>query len=211
MKVPKITPSPPTKTPLQNDFRVNQLKIPAVANTGTKQVTMNKPKSTLKFMSEADLKPKTRVNRKNLGPNGHWEFERKLGAGTGFIYLIEDAANMRMYIGKKGFYGRGLSNEGVESNWKWYTSSCIPLNAAIKACGKEFFRFYVLDEYRTRGGLAHAEIWSIMHVEALINRDEWYNAAFDAITYKINEPVSELHKYRLKQIIEGCADDLKVF
>jgi len=208
---------PAPKTPLQNppipktDYRVGQLVIPPVNITGTKAVKMNTPGSKLTFLSDADLRLRKRVNRKLLGPNGHWEFCRQLGAGIGFIYLVEDAANQKMYIGKKKYYGRGDANSGKESNWKWYTTSSIPVNRSIKNNGKEYFRFYVLDEYRTAGGLAHAEVWSIMYVEALINKHEWYNSAVDAIQYQINEPISILHRERLKAIIAGDSDTLEIF
>ena len=107
------------------------------------------------------LTPRARV-AKDLSTNGHWEFDEPLGNGFGFIYLIHDRINDRMYIGKKQYVGAGKLNKGVESDWKKYTSSCKALQASIKANGKEMFKFYVLEQYRVRGTLGYAETWSLM-------------------------------------------------
>lgn len=162
---------------------------------------------------KVSLNPRSRTNREAQGVNGHWQFDRPLCQGRqfGFIYLIHDTVNDRMYIGKKQYFGTGQANRGQETNWKWYTSSCKALQDAIKANDKEEFLFYVLDEYQIRGTLGFAETWSLMFVEAPANRDKWYNMLVNKISWSVKEGISQKHKDRLKAIIAGDADKLTVW
>lgn len=159
------------------------------------------------------LTPQSRTNRAAQGVNGHWQFDRPLCQGNqfGFVYLVHDTFNNRMYIGKKQYFGTGKENRGQETNWKWYTSSCRALKDAIKANDKEGFLFYVLDEYQIRGTLGFAETWSLMFVEAPANRDKWYNMLVNKISWSVKEGISQKHKDRLKAIIAGDADKLTVW
>jgi hypothetical protein len=162
---------------------------------------------------QVSLEPKTRNKRSQQGVNGHWMFDSPLCQGHqfGFIYLIHDTINSRMYIGKKQYFGAGKKNRGEETNWKWYTSSCTALQKAIKANSKEGFKFYVLDEYRVRGTLGFAETWSLMQVEAPANRDKWYNMLVNKISWTVKEGISAKHKERLKAICEGKSDTLTIW
>ena len=169
-----------------------------------------KPTKALKLI-KVSLEPRSRTKREIQGTNGHWQFDKPLcqDGQFGFIYLIHDKVNNRMYIGKKQYFGTGKENKGQETNWKWYTSSCKALQEAIKANGKEHFEFYVLDEYYVRGTLGFAETWSLMFVEAPANRDKWYNMLVGKISWTVKEAISEKHKSRLLKIITGNEKELE--
>lgn len=163
-----------------------------------------KPTKAVKLI-KVSLEPRSRTKREAQGTNGHWQFDKPLcqDGQFGFIYLIRDNVNKRMYIGKKQYFGTGKENKGQETNWKWYTSSCKALQEAIKANGKEHFDFFVLDEYVVRGTLGFAETWSLMYVEAPANRDKWYNMLVNKISWSVREGISDKHKSRLRAILDG--------
>jgi len=149
-----------------------------------------------------------RVSRKDYDelPNGHWHFEEDMRSkpkAVGFIYIIKDIAERRLYLGKKSYVGAGKKNKGVESNWKWYISSSKLLSASIKENGKDNFEFYCVEEYCTKGGLSFAETWSLCSVEALNEGSIWYNGLIGKVSWKVKEAVTERHKKRLTQIIHG--------
>lgn len=173
------------------------------------------PQKELKGMRiiKVTLDGTKRQSRKNLARNGHWQFDKPMcnNKEFGFIYLIHDTLNQRMYIGKKQFFGTGKANKGEDTNWKTYTSSCTALQEAIKANAKETFRFYVLEEYKIRGTLGFAETWSLMAVEAPANRDKWYNMLVNKISWSVREGISEKHKHRLRTIVNGLSHELEVW
>lgn len=82
----------------------------------------------------------------------------------GFIYLIVDSQTTRCYIGKKQFrFKRSRQVAGrkrkihVDSDWKEYTSSCIPLQDDILAFGKDRFRFIILQLCSGKAELSYLE------------------------------------------------------
>lgn len=102
------------------------------------------------------------------------------------------------YIGKKNFRGRGKKNKGVVSNWKSYTSSSKYLKELIKKKGKDKFKFIIIEQYYTLGGLSFAETWSQVVCETPSNNGEFMNRFIDKVTWKVTEPVSTRHRRRLK-------------
>lgn len=67
----------------------------------------------------------------------------------GFIYLIENMKNGRMYVGKKHFWTRRKDKKTNrrtkrESDWRNYYSSSDELQADVELEGKEFFRRTIL-------------------------------------------------------------------
>ena len=149
------------------------------------------------------LYPATRVSRKSLAPNGHWDFPEQLGNGFGFIYVIRDTVENKLYLGKKQFVGAGKVNKGLETNWKSYTSSCDALVLSIRKHGKEYFKFYALEQYKKRGTLGWAETWSLCFVEAPLNRDKWHNGLINKVSWNVSETITTRHKDRLAAIIKG--------
>jgi len=161
----------------------------------------NKPATGIRI-NKVTLEPKARVFRTQNDPNGHWEFDMPMGANGefGFIYLIHDTVNDKRYLGKKQFLGTGKINQGQETNWRWYTSSCNALNEQMKLYEKELFKFYCIEQYKIRGSLGYAEGWSLMHVEALAKRDKWYNGLVNKVSWKVSEGITEKHKKRLSEL-----------
>ena len=141
----------------------------------------------------------SRVDSTKYGKNGHWDFDEELGMKgfVGFIYVIVDKNNNKIYLGKKQFKGAGKLNKGQESNWRWYISSSKELSAAIKNYGKEGFEFIAIEQYRTKGMVSYAEVWSLMFVESPYRQDKWYNLLVNKVSWTVKEPISERHKRRL--------------
>lgn len=136
---------------------------------------------------------------------GHWSnFPPGLNPekAVGFVYLIVNLDTNQKYIGKKFFRGRGKANKGQESNWKTYTSSSKTVNEMIETLGKSRFRFIIIEQYFTLGGLSWAETWSQVQVEVPSNNDEWLNRFIDKVTWKSSESVSKQHKRRLASWIK---------
>jgi hypothetical protein len=130
---------------------------------------------------------------------GHWKTFGDLDPekASGFVYIIIDKDTNRKYIGKKNFRGRGATNKGVESNWKTYTSSSKFLNELIKEKGKDRFRFAILEQYYTSGGVTFGEVWTQIVCEVPTNNEEFMNRYIDKITFKVTEPITARHRKRL--------------
>lgn len=104
---------------------------------------------------------------------GHWQYPRKFRISDylGFVYCIHRIKDGKFYIGKKNLTVRGKKRSkdyGKEHKWRDYTGSSIHLNADIEELGKQEFGFEIIDLYRTRGGLYHAEAYLQMVSEALL-------------------------------------------
>jgi hypothetical protein len=147
----------------------------------------------------------SRVNAKNYSGNGHWHFVELLGKGKqiGFIYAIRNRVSGRLYIGKKQYRSLGKLTKNQESNWPWYISSCIELSNDIKLLGKENFDFIVLEEYKTKGGLSYAEVWSLIISEVNCDNSKWYNRLVNKVAWIVKEPPTARHRERLARFIEG--------
>jgi hypothetical protein len=134
--------------------------------------------------------------------NGHWEFPENLGGKEyfGFVYAIFDPKTKRGYIGKKQFFGTGKLNKGQDSNWRRYTSSCKELNEEIRLRGIQNFSFIVLEQYKIRGTLGWAEVWSQCIAETPTS-NVWYNGLIEKVSWTVKEAITDRHKERLSQII----------
>jgi hypothetical protein len=132
---------------------------------------------------------------------GHWTaYPRKLDPenAIGFVYMIVDLETHRKYIGKKLFKGLGKKNKGQTSNWRSYTSSSKWLTEQIRERGKRRFRFIIIEQYYTLGGLSFGEVWSQITLKTPLRNDEFINRYVDRITFKVTEEVSERHQKRLR-------------
>lgn len=95
---------------------------------------------------------------------GHWIIDIEFNPDDfwGFVYEIEEIATGRSYIGKKQFRfkrkkTRSNKSNTKESDWKEYTSSCIPLQEAIETQGKDKFVFRMLSLCSGRCQLTYEE------------------------------------------------------
>jgi hypothetical protein len=137
--------------------------------------------------------------------NGHWDYPETLGTASyvGFIYVIKDVVNSKLYLGKKSFRGSGVLNKGQKSNWPWYISSSKELSESVKMNGKDNFEFIAIEQYATKGGLSYAETWSLCHVHALVHKEKWYNGMIGEISWKIREPPTQRHIERLHNVMDS--------
>lgn len=105
----------------------------------------------------------------------------------GFIYLITNNVTGMRYIGKKQYhFTRKVKQAGTtrrktvikESDWRYYTGSCNPLNKDIKELGKDNFSFIILYHSESKGGLHWLEIEAQVRLNVLkevdINNERLY-------------------------------------
>lgn len=145
------------------------------------------------------------VDARNYRNNGHWDWDDEpLGSkpNIGFIYVIKDIINAKLYLGKKQFVGAGKVNKGQDSNWRWYISSSKELSESIKTHGKDNFEFIAIEQYKSKGGLSYAETWSLLHVQTPVYRDKWYNVLINKISWRVTEPPTARHRERLHAIMK---------
>jgi hypothetical protein len=127
-----------------------------------------------------------------MADTGHWNcagLKIDPDGAVGFVYMIIYTETNQKYIGKKNFKGRGKLNKGKGSNWKTYTSSSSYLNDLIKEKGKDKFKFVILEQYYSVGGLSFAETWSQVVCETPSKNEEFMNRFIDKVTWKVTELV----------------------
>lgn len=119
----------------------------------------------------------------------HWKGKRPTpDTHYGFVYLITNKVSGKKYVGRK-FYHRWSKRKKVgNSDWRFYTGSCKPLNDDIKELGKENFTFSILKQFKTRGNVIYYEANYQHKKDVLIARDEegnrlWYNNNISAIRF----------------------------
>lgn len=134
----------------------------------------------------------------------------------GFVYLIRNKVTGQLYIGKKQFWSeRHLKVEGRKnrkkvlspSKWEKYTGSCTYLNDDIKKLGIDSFEFYIVETYRTRGGLYYAEAnlqhkFDVMYTRLDKDLRLFYNGNIAAVKF-IPREYSKESSLRIRQIIKG--------
>jgi len=142
------------------------------------------------------------VNKGKVFKNGIWLYDRQMDstAFKGFIYLIKDPYMERFYLGKKNYRSTRGKNKGNEMDWRTYKSSSKSIKYMLEERSLSDFEFHCIEEYKTLGGLSHAETWTLCVVEALTT-DEWYNRLINKIAWVVNEKVTERHKRRLCNLI----------
>ncbi len=80
----------------------------------------------------------------------------------GFVYLITNLSNQRLYIGRKVFWfhrkpPEKKRREKKESDWKKYYGSCDELKEDVKLLGTHMFRREILSLHLTKGKTNFAE------------------------------------------------------
>ncbi len=151
-----------------------------------------------------------RVDKSLLELNGHWEFPEQMYTDNyiGFVYAMQNKLTGMKYIGKKLYAGMGVQNKGVESNWKYYCSSNKLIDADVKVVrtagfpASELFDFICLEQYRTKGGLSFAEVWSLVMAETPSNYNKFYNRLINGVSWAVRERVTDRHKTRFFEFLE---------
>ena len=137
--------------------------------------------------------------------NGHWRFPNQLDfkKAQGFIYGIRRVSTGQIYIGKKNFRKESKIKKihGTQSDWREYTSSSENVNKLIEVFGMEDFRFYVLEQYYTKGGLGWAETWSQCHAEIAQDHVRYLNRLIEKVSWRSTEKITDRHRDRLTRLI----------
>lgn len=111
---------------------------------------------------------------------GNEEFtEDKVGDYAGFIYLITNLDNAKMYVGKKNFTksksyqkNKKRKRRRVTSDWMTYTGSNNELNEDIQKGAK--IKKEIIHLCKSKGWMSYLETKEIIERDALIN-DQYYN------------------------------------
>jgi len=159
-----------------------------------------------------------------LSNHHHWGgLEPDPGCFFGFIYLIENTINGRLYVGKKQYWAatgnfRNRSShistdkwrpeQWKPSDWNYYTGSSRELNADIKKFGKDKFRFIILSQHSTKGDLHYEEIkeQAVRNVLAEKLTEDvylYYNKSIAAIKFRPPDHVSDSVREKLSLAIKG--------
>lgn len=118
---------------------------------------------------------------------GHWSLDKDLvwnPDAFGFVYLIINKIDGRLYIGSKQMVKKitrkplkGKKNkrhETAESDWKTYTGSCRELNEDIQKLGKNNFEFYITEWASGKMDLKYKELKKQMINNAIYSK-KYYN------------------------------------
>jgi len=102
----------------------------------------------------------------------------------GFVYLITDKSNNKMYIGKKGFWSKktlpplkGKTRKRrsiVESDWQTYYGSSDMVKQLLLEHGSENFHREILYLCRTKGEMGYLEAKEQFTRNVLLD-DNYYN------------------------------------
>jgi len=99
----------------------------------------------------------------------------------GFVYLIENLANGRSYVGKKLFWAsktRQVNKKKrrykAESDWRDYYGSSEELLRDVEHYGKQAFRRTILHLCRSKGEASYLEAKEQFDRDVLM-RDDYYN------------------------------------
>ncbi len=133
--------------------------------------------------------------------NGHWEFPEQMGTAAyiGFIYVIVDTLTGKKYIGRKSYRAEA---SGRENDWRRYISSSKLLSEILQQDDREFFRFIVLEQYKTKATMCYAETWTMCQAN-VAESDVWLNKLIPECRWKLKEVLTARHKQRLDEIISG--------
>jgi len=159
-----------------------------------------------------------------LSNHHHWGgLEPNPDCFFGFIYLIENTINGRLYVGKKQYWAatgnfRNRSShistdkwrpeQWKPSDWNYYTGSSRELNADIKKFGKDKFRFIILSQHSTKGDLHYEEIkeQAVRNVLAEKLTEDvylYYNKSIAAIKFRPPDHHSDSAREKLSLLNRG--------
>jgi len=109
---------------------------------------------------------------------------------VGFVYLITNKANSRMYIGKKlskfskttyktvklknGTKKRKKIKSKIDSDWREYYGSSIELNKDVEALGKDNFTREILFYCKSKAECSYIEARE-QFVRRVLESDDYYN------------------------------------
>jgi hypothetical protein len=132
---------------------------------------------------------------------GTTEFTSEMiGEYVGFVYIITDLTNNKMYVGKKLFSskrtlpplkGKTRKRKVIkESDWMSYYGSSEELMTLVESNGPESFKREILHLCHSRGEMSYLEAKEQFDREVLLS-DDYYNGI-------INCKIHKSHVKRLK-------------
>lgn len=86
-----------------------------------------------------------------------WKGTKPDTQAFGFLYLIVNTLNGKLYVGRKQYHRWSKGKKGPESDWKTYKSSSKSLLKDIKKFGEDSFQFYIIGNAESRGELVYSE------------------------------------------------------
>ena len=99
----------------------------------------------------------------------------------GFVYLIEDIENGRLYIGKKVMFYKGFRMKNkkkkrvlVESDWRTYHGSNKELSARVEELGPDKFKRTILHLCQNKAACSYLEMYEQV-VRKVILDERYYN------------------------------------
>lgn len=118
---------------------------------------------------------------------------------VGFVYLITNLTNQRMYVGKKlakfskisyrmqtqknGLKVRKKIRSKIESDWRDYYGSSIELTKDIDLLGKEQFRREILHFCHSKGECSYLEAKE-QFFRGVLESDQYYNGHIQVRVHK---------------------------
>jgi len=125
----------------------------------------------------------------------------------GFLYIVYNKKTKQKYVGRKQFKRYSKKKAVGYTDWKTYKGSSKYLHQAIKDYGLTNFRFVIIHQYETRGGLTYAEANAQHKLDVLTNKldsqeeREYYNRQIGGIKFIPKEVCHDLNE-KLEKIIE---------
>ena len=141
-----------------------------------------------------------------------WQFNSKpftsedIGNFVGFVYVIENLIDGKIYIGRKYFYSRRKQKGKTrrvkkESDWKTYYGSSEYLKELVKEHGKENFRRVIISLHTTEGDCNYEEV-----------RQQFLHNVLEDDRF-LNENINGKWHRKPKHIIDGRVinEDYRIF
>ena len=126
--------------------------------------------------------------------------EEELKEWVGFVYVITDKSNNKMYVGKKQFWSKktlpplkGKTRKRrsiVESDWKKYYGSSDLVNKLLLEHGEQNFHREILHFGRSKGELGYLEAKEQFDRNVLLD-DNYYNGIINC----------KIHRSHVKSLI----------
>ncbi len=122
----------------------------------------------------------------------------------GFVYLITNLSNQRLYIGRKVFWfhrkppGKKRRVK-QESDWKRYYGSCDELKEDVKLLGTHMFKREILSLHKTKGKTNFAE------TEALFKNNVLTESMEDGSPLYYNSNI--MNRYYRKDYFTGLTEE----